>query len=409
MKINKWKYGFGAFLIGIVLTVRTIPVYAAEDNSSDSSPEVEIIEEEKKVERVPVVFQIGCMDGFKENLTVQIYDADTLKKVLEVILTSADGYTVEGKTLEPDKMYAITVDCKNKEEWTINNADGSAIGKYEVGDNPLKLSWQVERKKEKKSSSDISTEKTEVADPKSATEDMGEMTKEYGQKLIETFMEEYSYLETDSTFQTTRNRYTTEKCKKDFLSCANNRDADANAYTEKKWDSCSDFEKTMYTLLFVRPYNILMGANSADHANTKDDFVAYISLFAGLDAEADYTEKIMDIWRWQYDYYKVTGRVEDSFQDLDTSKNVSDKPEKDRVEKDTGKVHKGEDGIEKSQKSLNQDSEKTAVERRRELGGKENYLSILRKNALSLLLVMIFGGIVLSIYLKKRKQKSKEK
>lgn len=403
MKILKWKCGLMTILLGIVLTVRTIPVYAAEAEE-DIPSDIEIIEEEKKDERVPVIFQVGCLDGFKEDISVQIYDVSSIsgsKKVLEVILQSNNGYTAENKTLEPNKTYAITVDCKNKNEWIIANADGSAIANYEVGEGPLKLSWQVE-KKSKKSELTEENSNSVVADPKSSVEDMGEMSKDYGKKLIEEFMENYSFLEDEASFQTTIKRYTTDKCKKDFLACANSRGTESNTYTDKKWESCSDFEKAMYMLLFVRPNNILLGANSADHANTKEEFVKYIGLFAGLDTTKEYTEKINAIWSWQYDYYKVTGRVEDYFQKIKLSETSS--------EIKAGKSDTKKEVSNKTTKTKNSNDSKNkgAKERRKELSSKENYISILKKNALNIFLVLVLGGAVFYLYLKKVKKNKKK-
>lgn len=394
MKIVKWKYGLLTILLGIILTVRTFPVYAAEAEPVSPSDK-EVMEGEKKGGRVQVIFQIGCLDGFKEDVYVEIYDASNLKKELEVILTSANGYTAENKTLEPNKSYAVTVDCKNKDTWSITNADGSAITKYDVGENALKLSWQIEKKEKKESAS----KEEAITDPKTSAEDMGEMTKDYGEKLVEDFMKEFNYLESDSSFQTTINRYTTDKCKKDFLDCANSRGVDANIYTEKKWDSCSEFEKTMYMLLFVRPNNILLGANSADYATTKEDFVEYIGLFAGLDGAEEYADKIISIWGWQYDYYKVTGRVEDFFQNM---KIEEDSSEVNQEEKEDSKKEQISKTPEKNSADVD-DKNKDAKERRKELSSKENYLSIINENIVSILLVLISAGILLFLYIRKRK------
>lgn len=336
---------------------------------------------ESKVETIcNLTFKVNTDKDFTGNIAVIMKDIATNKEY-QFLLQSNKGYSANDKFgIVANTTYNVSVSYPNSDKFKLFNADGTEIKSYHATESGLNLLWEM-----KAISKDTATITQKSGDKPKVNFTANEM--------VNKFVEKTKFIEFESGYKNFINLWSGAVYKELYLT--------EKGSTEKSWNTMSKYQQACYTLLFLYPKTFILGTNSNIYATDRNTFIKNLDvpnmLLKNLSkGDAVYTA-LIEAWDWHWNNWSTKRLFINPFEgvkydETDKKESLNDfeltPQDKKEIQKDianTKEVVKGE-------------------EKRKNLASPNNFLDILKKNIVTLLILIIIGIAFLVVFLKNKKK-----
>ena len=291
--------------------------------------------------RTTMTIKANVPNDFEQEIGVDLIDEVGI--TFTAFLTKENGYT-ESITVPSHRTFDTKVSFPNGEEHATNVKEQYVIkdeSKYSITFDVMTYSSKKEVEKGKVSYELEIAPETGIAKP---------------EDVINQFRERVAFMENNPNFKDLFDMYTSFEPR--YLESNPNN-------TKEKWANMSDIERFTYYVTVTEPTNTIMKEEYADFENVEAELWAEKSLLENRKDGNKVYDAIVDVWKWQHEYWKQNMTTYDFFNEENTmressSENESDSQltDKDKEELEQIRSEIGEDEYLEIQKEINGKEEK---------------------------------------------------
>lgn len=321
-------------------------------------------------ERTIITITASVPSDFNAELTVSFENTITLIRKA-VILNKDNGYSSEIR-LFSDNTYKTYVYFSDYGDWKTDIKE-----QYEIGKGTLELHINVK-------SGDVIDNVYENDGTVEPDIDLGE---DYdadtyllkGKIVMERFLDAVSCMKNNAEYESFLKIYGADKIKEYYIKAHENN-------TEERWEAMTNFERFVWRVGYNQPHLYLFKVETQDEyidnaiAVEKNKLKAY-----NFENSDEIYDALVELCKWQYDYFLVTGNVYDYYNGSDD---------------DFSQLENKEENILSSENSNiiteNEDTEEAPQE--------NGFIEFLKKSWITLILVVVIG--VAFVYVKEKNRKA---
>lgn len=327
-------------------------------------------------EMCPLTFHVDYIssgdDVFKGNIAVVMTDIATNKEY-QFLLKADKGYNAsETYKVVANTTYKVSVTYTDADKFQVVNADGTEITSYHATMSGLVLTWQI---KDNKSQENNSTHHEDGVTLLKGTGDASEM--------IKSFFEKTQFMANDSNYKDFLDMWTTALDKKSYLENKGN--------TEEAWNSMTKYEQACHNLLFDHPKSLILCVNHDLFAKDKVTFMKNLDfakrVLNGLPKGDVVYDEIVKVWDWHWDNWEGKKTIINPFEGEKYGKSDQKQDETDLQVSSEVKAELKTDNV------------------RVDLASPNTFLSILKNNIITIL-ILILIGIAFAVVVYKNKKKN---
>lgn len=340
---------------------------------------------ESKLETIcTLTFKVTADKDFTGDIAVIMTDIATNKEY-QFLLQSNKGFNSNDKFgVLANTTYKVSVSYPNTDKFKLLNSDATEIKSYHATASGLNLSWEM-----KAASNAIVTTTEKIENKPTVNFTANEM--------VNKFVEKTKFIEHDSQY-------------KDFISgCAGavykNLYLAEKGKTEESWNAMSKYQQACYSLLFLYPKTYMLGTNSNIYAADRNAFIKNLNIPNMLLKPTNKGDVVynalVEAWDWHWNNWNTKRVFINPFEgvkydETDKEESLNDfelKPQEKKeimqeIQKDSKDVKAVVNGIDK----------------RKDLSNPDNFLNILKKNIITLIILVAIGIAFLIVFLKNKKK-----
>ena len=340
---------------------------------------------------------------FIDELKITLMDLNTNVEY-NYIMTSADylfGITVGGNVKQGN--YNIALNYASKEQFTVQNADGTAINSFNADSEAHTFDWVVVSK-----SGGETTQKstTEIK----AGEYVAKTSNEEADKVWNTFLESVAILETDSKYETVMKFYETTK-----NNYARNYVKVCEGKTEDDYLKMTPFERFLWYSTYVTP---VMTTTYGDYDSNFGSIGKWNSSVVGQayhllknQRATEQAEAYKTLMEWQYNYFIangsmynfITGKssIEENSKLEKVSPDSANGKDKDPSKEDIQSLLE-ETGISKEEIQSLIDEEKNST--KADKGIWSDTVTLIKGNAFTIVILLILVGATIGVIIYRKRK-----
>lgn len=291
--------------------------------------------------RTTITIQANVPPDFGQEIGVDLIDDVGI--TFTAFLIKENEYTTD-LVVPSNRIFTSKVSFPNGEKYATNIKEQYVIkdeSTYSITFDVMSYSAKKEVEKGKVSYELEIDPKTGIAKP---------------EEVIKQFEERVAFMENNPNFKDLFDMYTSFEPR--YLESNPNN-------TKEKWANMRDIERFTYYVTVTEPTNTIMKEEYADFENVEAELWAEKSLLENRKDGNKVYDAIVDVWKWQHEYWKQNMTTYDFFNEENTmressSENESDSQltDKDKEELEQIRSEIGEDEYLEIQKEINGKEEK---------------------------------------------------
>lgn len=307
-------------------------------------------------------------------------------------MTSADylfGITVGGNVQQGD--YSIALDYASKEQFTIQNSDGTNISFFTANDNEYVFDWEVVSNEKKEQSENTTQSKTQKTTFESDTGN------EEANALWSAFLDKVSVIETDSKYSQV------------LKIISDTADFDANYYEEATGNSKDEYlDMTPYEqFLWYSTYIVAVDAITASDYDTycgslakwNSNAVGNVYNMLDMFGTHEMAEAYRELMEWDYEYFTEHGAV----MNFITGKTSFDNENLDVLSSEDADGNNGEPTKEEIEELIEEENKDT------DKGIWTNTINLIKDNAITITILLILVGVTICVIVYRKRKAIEDK